>query len=169
MTVFKQYNPTTTQWETILVGNQGPTGPAGPTGATGATGVGVAAGGTANQVLTKVNGTDYNTTWTNNTPADGTVTHAKLNGFTGVTYADVSINTSTTYNWYHIVIPAGKAFSDIVSVVPYGGVNDIVYYYGTALGHWSGVQDPYSIRVLCHLGNGVASPWSTIRIYFRSV
>lgn len=28
MTVFKQYNPTTTQWETVLVGDRGPAGPA---------------------------------------------------------------------------------------------------------------------------------------------
>jgi hypothetical protein len=41
----------------------GPTGPIGLTGPTGAVGPGVAAGGTANQVLKKVNGTDYNTTW----------------------------------------------------------------------------------------------------------
>jgi hypothetical protein len=41
------------------------TGPTGPTGATGATGPGVPSGGTANQILTKVNGTDYNTTWSN--------------------------------------------------------------------------------------------------------
>lgn len=32
MTVFKEYNPLTSQWETILVGNQGPEGPEGPEG-----------------------------------------------------------------------------------------------------------------------------------------
>jgi microcystin-dependent protein len=41
----------------------GPTGPIGLTGPTGATGPGVAAGGTANQVLKKIDSTDYNTTW----------------------------------------------------------------------------------------------------------
>jgi microcystin-dependent protein len=40
----------------------GPTGPIGLTGPTGAVGPGVAAGGTANQVLKKVDSTDYNTT-----------------------------------------------------------------------------------------------------------
>jgi hypothetical protein len=45
-------------------GPAGPTGPTGPTGATGATGAGVPAGGTAGQVLTKVDGTDFNTQWT---------------------------------------------------------------------------------------------------------
>lgn len=58
-------------------GNQGatgPTGPQGPAGATGATGAqgsaeGVPTGGTANQVLAKVDATDYNTQWV--TPAAG--------------------------------------------------------------------------------------------------
>lgn len=53
-------------------GDTGDTGPQGPqgiqgetgaTGATGATGPGVAAGGTANQVLLKNSSTDYDTTW----------------------------------------------------------------------------------------------------------
>jgi len=54
-------------------GPQGPTGatgaastvpgPTGPTGATGATGPGVAAGGTAGQVLTKIDATDFNAMW----------------------------------------------------------------------------------------------------------
>ncbi len=42
----------------------GPEGPAGATGPAGAAGPGVAIGGTAGQILTKVNGTDYNTAWT---------------------------------------------------------------------------------------------------------
>ena len=41
----------------------GPTGPTGDTGATGATGPGVAVGGTTGQVLSKIDGTDYNTQW----------------------------------------------------------------------------------------------------------
>ena len=45
-------------------GAQGPIGNTGPAGSTGAAGPGVAAGGAAAQVLTKVNATDYNTNWT---------------------------------------------------------------------------------------------------------
>lgn len=64
-----------------LTGNAGPVGPAGPTGptgpagpsgavgATGAAGQGVPTGGTTGQVLSKVDGTDYNTAWT--TPTGG--------------------------------------------------------------------------------------------------
>jgi hypothetical protein len=47
-------------------GAQGPAGPQGPTGPTGAAGAGVAAGGTEGQVLLKVDGTDYNTIWADN-------------------------------------------------------------------------------------------------------
>jgi hypothetical protein len=50
-------------------GSTGPAGPTGPTGATGSAGPGVPTGGTANQVLAKVNSTDYNTTWV--TPSGG--------------------------------------------------------------------------------------------------
>ena len=46
-----------------IQGEQGVQGPQGETGATGETGPGVAAGGTAGQVLAKVDGTDYNTEW----------------------------------------------------------------------------------------------------------
>jgi hypothetical protein len=47
----------------------GPTGATGPIGATGPTGPGVAAGGTAGQILSKVDGTDYNTQWIDEAPA----------------------------------------------------------------------------------------------------
>lgn len=54
---------------TGATGAQGPAGPAGQTGATGPAGPGVPAGGTAGQVLQKVDGTDYNTEWA--TPSGG--------------------------------------------------------------------------------------------------
>lgn len=44
-------------------GDTGDTGPTGNTGATGATGPGVAPGGSAGQILKKIDGTDYNTEW----------------------------------------------------------------------------------------------------------
>lgn len=46
-------------------GATGATGATGPAGADGATGQGVPTGGTAGQVLAKVDGTDYNTEWVN--------------------------------------------------------------------------------------------------------
>jgi hypothetical protein len=60
---------------TGATGPQGETGPAGPqgetgpAGATGATGPGVPIGGTAGQVLRKIDATDYNTEWA--TPSGG--------------------------------------------------------------------------------------------------
>jgi hypothetical protein len=50
-------------------GPEGPEGEAGPAGPAGAVGKGVPAGGTANQVLVKVDATNYNTAWA--TPAGG--------------------------------------------------------------------------------------------------
>lgn len=50
-------------------GPAGPTGPAGGPGPTGPAGPGVPAGGTANQVLSKTDATDYNTRWV--TPSGG--------------------------------------------------------------------------------------------------
>lgn len=50
-------------------GPQGPIGLTGPTGATGSEGQGVPTGGLANQVLSKVDGTDFNTAWI--TPNNG--------------------------------------------------------------------------------------------------
>ena len=44
-------------------GPRGQTGPQGPTGPKGPTGPGVPSGGSAGQFLVKVNGTDYNTQW----------------------------------------------------------------------------------------------------------
>ena len=60
---------------TGAMGPQGPTGltgatgPQGPAGTNGTNGQGVPTGGTAGQVLAKVNGTDYNTQWV--TPSAG--------------------------------------------------------------------------------------------------
>lgn len=49
--------------DSTVTGPTGATGETGPTGPTGATGQGVVAGGTTNQILSKIDGTDYNTQW----------------------------------------------------------------------------------------------------------
>jgi len=56
----------------VVVSSPGPIGPAGATGAAGTNGtngVGVPVGGTTGQVLSKIDGTNYNTQWS--TPAAG--------------------------------------------------------------------------------------------------
>jgi hypothetical protein len=73
-----------------VAGPQGPAGVAGAAGATGATGPagqGIATGGTAGQILSKVDGVDYNTQWIN-APAAGITGTGTINyhpKFTGAT------------------------------------------------------------------------------------
>lgn len=63
MTTLKQYNELTDEWETIVVGKQGPVGPSGPTGPQGSVGLGVPVGGATGQVLAKNSVDDYDTEW----------------------------------------------------------------------------------------------------------
>ena len=60
MTTLKQWNPASSQWETIVVGGPG---------------AGVVPGGTTGQVLTKTSGSDYATSW--QTPTTGGVSTAR--------------------------------------------------------------------------------------------
>ena len=76
----------------IQVGTPGPAGPAGPTGPTGpagaagadgddgADGVGVPVGGTAGQVLAKIDGVDYNTEWVDQTGGGGSPDWGDIGG-----------------------------------------------------------------------------------------
>lgn len=66
---FAFHNLKGVQGATGATGSQGPQGPAGADGADGAPGVGVPTGGTAGQVLSKIDSADYNTEWT--TPQSG--------------------------------------------------------------------------------------------------
>lgn len=65
-------------FEVLFAGPAGPTGPQGPQGPQGVPGEGVPLGGTAGQVLAKVDGVDYNTEWI--TPQDE---YAVWGGITG--------------------------------------------------------------------------------------
>lgn len=71
---------------------------AGQPGPTGATGPGVPAGGTAGQFLTKINGTDYNTQWTNPPTA---VRWSPTFQATGLTFTGTG-STYPTYNSYYV-------------------------------------------------------------------
>jgi hypothetical protein len=74
------------QGTTGATGSTGATGLTGATGAKGDTGAGVVVGGTAGQVLSKVNSTDYNTTWSTLQPITVNGTAIALGG-TVVVYA----------------------------------------------------------------------------------
>ena len=65
MTTIKQYNNSTSQWQTIVVGKQGP---------------GVAAGGSTGQRLGKASATDYDTAWSDTWQDDQTILAGQVFG-----------------------------------------------------------------------------------------
>lgn len=94
-----------------------PTGATGATGPTGAAGAGVATGGTAGQILTKVNSTDYNTAWSNTLTAPTISGNISLSGatvisgnFTGTPSSSLSFqstNPSGETNVFVVGPPTG--------------------------------------------------------------
>lgn len=98
----------------------------------------------------------------------GAVNTGSLNGYTGVTYADVAFTMNTTLTYRMVTIPNSKIYLDIVSVVPLQGVNDTVYLEGVITGSWSGIQTAAQANLLVRLGNAVASTTGYVRFYFRS-
>lgn len=80
---------------TGAAGATGATGAAGATGATGTAGQGVPAGGTANQILSKINGTDYNTQWITSPYADKTPTVGTSLATTGTNNLDLAALNDT--------------------------------------------------------------------------
>jgi hypothetical protein len=95
MTVFKQYNSSTSQWETILVGDQGPTGATGANGTTGATGSTGPAGPTGDTGVA-IQGTAPTSTdvlW-----ADTSVTGVAVVPTGGSTGQVLSKNSNTDYD-----------------------------------------------------------------------
>ena len=88
--------PTGATGATGATGNTGATGPKGDTGNTGPAGPGVPTGGTTNQVLSKIDGTDYNTQWVAASTGTGTVTSitatAPLTGGTITTSGSIGLD-----------------------------------------------------------------------------
>lgn len=80
-------------------GATGSQGPAGATGATGATGPGVPTGGTARQILRKIDGTNFNTEFTSDyVDASTNQTIAGNKTFNGIIQANKTIiNSASTY------------------------------------------------------------------------
>lgn len=110
-------------------GATGATGPQGPTGATGATGPqgpagpGVPTGGTAGQVLAKVDGTDYNTEWVTpqsggglklyRTPGIGTISGLSMQAYySRLGWSDVAVSSGTlsaNYVFLNIIYDSSHA------------------------------------------------------------
>ncbi|MEM9437400.1 MAG: hypothetical protein AAGA15_10190 [Pseudomonadota bacterium] len=150
-------------------GPAGATGPEGPTGATGATGPtglpgeGVPTGGTAGQVLQKVDGTDFNTVWA--TPAGGS-------GGSVYSFAKRS-STSTANASPRLTIPLQTAVESAGSDVNWEPANntrliaasDGVYRLGAAIAFQSSTQRAQAALELRRNGalNGVFRGSSYIR------
>jgi hypothetical protein len=142
-------------------GPAGPTGPTGPTGAAGAPGApgqGVPAGGTANQVLAKIDGTDYNTHWVDQASGGGGL----------VITAATDYNACTTTGLYHIACNAtngpsagGTQFSawaesGILQVYAWAN-NDITQIWSSSTGHTS-----MWVRSYQQLPSAGWAPWKEI-------
>jgi hypothetical protein len=111
-------------WETVgidyAVGPTGPTGATGdvgPTGPTGATGAGLPAGGTAGQILAKIDGDDYNTEWVDD--AAGAVALTDLTDVTTPTPAngevlfyDGSVNAWVNTSFLELLVAFGALSGD---------------------------------------------------------
>lgn len=85
----------------VMDGSDGATGPAGP---------GVPSGGTAGQVLSKVDGTDFNTAWT--TPGGG--------GGTTIPYINTWDSSSTSSLWKASNVPGVTAYTEgmLILIMP---------------------------------------------------
>jgi len=148
-------------------GQQGPAGPQGSQGQQGPAGEGVPAGGNAGQVLTKIDGTDYNTAW--RTPAGGIVrrngTFEPAESLTtdeevAEAFSTWVLNTLiTNLNVPHvgtITLPVGKLFSKVWDMSTQ--YNHLVYFGTQAPNARYTENTAYTKRdvaLLCYESNGV--------------
>lgn len=103
---------------------RGDTGTPGNTGETGAAGPGVAIGGTAGQVLTKVDSTAYNTQWVDASTvgAPSAIRWSPTFAATGLTFTG-SNSTYPTYNSYYVKFGQLVSFNikiDLTTVTNFG-------------------------------------------------
>lgn len=115
-------------------GAQGIQGPQGAKGDTGATGAGVASGGTAGQILSKIDSTNYNTHWVTN----------NLDGLTDVTITSAAdkqliVYDNATGQWinadaitssgiaYKSGVPASKTSTGQLGQLAIDGANGVLY------------------------------------------
>lgn len=125
-------------------GEQGPPGPAGQDGAQGPqgpAGPGVAAGGTAGQVLTKVDGTDYNTQWADpQGGGSGAVETVSFNS--GVVFAEDGGKVYVTLNGRNILDEFEGAITATILMALSTPVNGRLTVTGAASGNnFSGVAE----------------------------
>lgn len=114
-------------------GDTGAQGPQGDPGPTGPVGPGVAAGGTAQQVLTKVDGVDFNTTWTTLANVAFSGSYADLSGVPTLVGAFIDLSdtpgTLGTPGQFVVVNGAGDALEFVDSpATPPGGADDQIQF-----------------------------------------
>lgn len=131
-------------------GDPGPEGPQGPKGDPGPAGPGVAAGGTAGQVLSKVDATDYNTQWID--PPGGSDPDAIKKDGTTVTTAVIpfaeGIQTSKIDGGYAIAISSEGQLAE-TTISQGDGQNNVTL----KLGMYTGTPANGYVRALINSNN----------------
>jgi hypothetical protein len=137
-------------------GIKGDTGTAGTNGTNGTNGVGVPVGGTAGQVLSKIDGTDYNTQWT--TPSVG---GGGLTAQTAILTATQASTVVTMANVTALALPMeANAVYQVVCFVTFQSA-------ATTTGLGLGYTSPSGCRCMCEIvvpltSTAVASQLRTI-------
>lgn len=126
MANLKYYDGATSNWETLLIGKQGPTGPEGPIGPEGP---GVAVGGTTGQLLAKSSSTDYETQWV--APSGLEFIKSQTIG-TAVSSVVVTDAFSAAYDNYRVIISGGTSASATNNINLQIG-NAVTEYYGSRI------------------------------------
>jgi hypothetical protein len=103
-------------------GEQGEQGPSGYNGI-GIPGVGVPAGGTTGQVLAKINGTDYNTEWVNQSGGGGSVSDEAYNEATWDGVTTVAPSKNAVRDKIESMAADIANVSDLVTFTQFGGLN----------------------------------------------
>ncbi len=110
-------------------------GPTGSTGSTGATGPGVPTGGSTHQILRKINGTDYNTEWADESGGGGAV------GAGGLLSSDYTNATTTPTDITGLSFPvaASATYLIIADLIIKPHNNDMYFQF-------TGPSSPTSLR-----------------------
>ena len=157
-------------------GPQGPQGPKGDTGATGPAGVGVPTGGAAGQVLAKASGTDYDTTWVNQSGGGGGSSMTEFYSdatYTGSMFSESNISLSANDDFVECKFTGvRRAGFTSQTAVYYKQVTDstILASIKEALGFTTGTYNrliPFKIFGYTRIGAGYVNPLEEYTAYLN--
>jgi hypothetical protein len=137
--------------EALAVSGGGAPGTDGADGADGADGVGVPAGGTAGQVLEKIDGTDFNTQWA--TPAGGGSSDYALWKAKGNTSGASVSNTEAAIPWNAFAINPNSDVTISGSVITIGTTG--TYKFTVTLRTDSSNRTELFVRTYINTGSGL--------------